>query len=209
MSITHQRTQTSHSKPQVKPVEHNHTASLVGSPQRARLWIKSKPLKGNSAQSTPHRRIWTGDPVESGRTKLWKSSGRCSAREVFWVCTVEKEKLADLFTFRHLSPHFNFSFMLCCPMIYSWLLSRQAILTGRPGGESIEAGKKKSSPLSLQMYSPLFSVDDLFYYVNYQIQNTSAPTLESCLASFVITLVFRAVRGKEIPKQPKRLRWNV
>lgn len=72
-------------------------------------------------------------------------------------------------------------------MIYSLLLSGQGILTGRPGGESIEAGKRKSSPLSLQIYSSLFSLDDLFYYINYQIQNTESPTCESCLASFGIT----------------------
>lgn len=55
-------------KPPVKPVEHNHTARLVGLPQE-------DSFKGNSAQSIPHGQICPGDPIESGRTKLQRPYG--------------------------------------------------------------------------------------------------------------------------------------
>lgn len=38
-------------------------------------------------------------------------------------------------------------------------------------------------------------MDDLLYYVNYQIQKTLSPTCESGLASFTITLMFQVSKA--------------
>ena len=137
------------------------------------LWVhdcvaQEQTFKGNSAQSASHR---AGQSIllNQEEQKLLQPPGGESrpALQVLSLDVQLTEKLADLALrslsspLRHLSTHFNFSFMLFCPMIYSWLLSGLAILTGRPGGESIEAGKKKSSAFALQMYFWLVSWEHL------------------------------------------------
>lgn len=145
----------------VKPVEHNHTASPVGLPSegsRRNLWrllcsvrqavpsnqdgLNCSRLQGELRSNLPS--------VYSRRRGLSRSCAICSPLDI-WV-------LISIF----------FSFMLCYPMLYSWLLSGQVLLTGRPGDESIEAGKKKSS---LQIFFFFFSFLWMTYYVSYRIQN--------------------------------------
>lgn len=77
-----------------------------------------------------------------------------------------------------ICPHFRFSFMPCCPMIYS---SSQTILTGRPGGEWQRKERGKA------LYPHLFvSLSCGWHSVNSQVQNMLPPTCSSCLASFTL-----------------------
>lgn len=133
-----------------------------GNDTEGRAVAPERTFKGNSARSTRHTQIWTGSKQSQPRSRRRAVSTSCD------IC-----------------PHFRFSFMPCCPMIYS---SSQTILTGKPGGEWQRKERRKA------LHPHLFlSLSCGWHSVNYQVQKMLPPTCSRCLASF--TLMFQLYNG--------------